>query len=253
MQPLVCATCCTYKRPRELGNAIACFLKQDYPRDSRNMMILDDAGQYPGMHGREIAPGVLMHSVDARFLTLGEKRNVSVRLSPPGTEVIFVWDDDDAYLPWHMSSGVRALQTTCETEGEWLGLSKPSRVLCQRSANGKLTEKTTNGLYHGGWSFTRKAFDLVGGYPHMQSGQDQGLSTRMRESQVPFVDPLAPDARVSYIYRWFAVPRAYHLSAMDKQRGYDQLAKRPAQRVDELIICQEQDWVRLVDQHNKRK
>ena len=45
------ALCCTYLRPGSLGQLIESFLRQDYPRESRELVILDDAGQYDNQEG----------------------------------------------------------------------------------------------------------------------------------------------------------------------------------------------------------
>ena len=45
------ALCCTYLRPAGLGQLIECFLRQDYPRELRELIILDDAGQYENQSG----------------------------------------------------------------------------------------------------------------------------------------------------------------------------------------------------------
>ena len=42
----IAAVCITYLRPRQLGWMIECFLRQDYPPQRRQLVILDDAGQY---------------------------------------------------------------------------------------------------------------------------------------------------------------------------------------------------------------
>jgi glycosyltransferase involved in cell wall biosynthesis len=101
--PLVSSLCCTYGRPHLLPHAVESFLRQDYP--CRELVILDDAGQYAeaiaGDRWRII-------SVSTRFPTLGEKRNALARLASPEAEVFAVWDDDDVYLPWHLSAAVRA-------------------------------------------------------------------------------------------------------------------------------------------------
>jgi len=45
----IAAVCPTYKRPHLLGRAIHCFLQQTHP--DRELVILDDAGQYPTQSG----------------------------------------------------------------------------------------------------------------------------------------------------------------------------------------------------------
>jgi glycosyltransferase involved in cell wall biosynthesis len=45
----IAVVCVTYNRPRQLGQMIRCFQRQDYAR--RELVILDDAGQYKPTEG----------------------------------------------------------------------------------------------------------------------------------------------------------------------------------------------------------
>jgi len=101
------AICCTYKRPKLLAEAVESFLRQDYPAAQRELIVLDDAGQY----GNQVGNGWRIVSSPVRFRTLGEKRNASAALVSPEVDAYCVWDDDDIYLPWHMSAAAVALAT----------------------------------------------------------------------------------------------------------------------------------------------
>ena len=59
----------------------------------------------------------------------------------------------------------------------------------------------------------------------MQSGQDQGLAARFKKAGVPRADPIELGFEPYFVYRW-RTSGSWHLSAMNKQRGYDELAKR---------------------------
>jgi glycosyltransferase involved in cell wall biosynthesis len=85
------AICCTYKRPAQLAESIECFLRQDYPIERRELVVLDDAGQYADQQGK----GWRLVSLGVRFRTLGEKRNASAALVSSDVEGYCVWDDDD--------------------------------------------------------------------------------------------------------------------------------------------------------------
>jgi hypothetical protein len=73
------ALCCTYQRPHLLGQLIESFRRQDYPLSMRELIILDDAGQYENQH----EDGWRLISVPSRFATLGEKRNACAALASP--------------------------------------------------------------------------------------------------------------------------------------------------------------------------
>ena len=57
------ALCCTYLRPDGLGQLIECFKRQNYPLDQRELVILDDAGQYENQSGE----GWRLVSIPSRF------------------------------------------------------------------------------------------------------------------------------------------------------------------------------------------
>lgn len=198
------ALCPTYGRPELLANAVACFLAQDYPADKRELIVLDDAGQYLALDVL-LPPGVKLMVTTSRFRTLGEKRNATAALAWDA-DAYCVWDDDDAYLPNHMSLAAEALSRA----SSGMGLVIPPRVLVEGSRGGQLVEKLTGGIYHGGWSFHRRLFEHVRGYPFIQSGQDQAFKALCVAAKCHVVQPLG--GGVSYVYRWGSWP---HVS----QRG----------------------------------
>ena len=109
--------------------------------------------------------------------------------------------------------------------------------------------RKTNGLFHGGWTYRRRAFADVRGYPFMQSGQDQALGSLLVDKQMPFVVPIG---RPTYMYRYGVIPGGYNLSAMNKAEGYDRLRDFIPARYDadgtsleEKTLVVSHDWVRL--------
>ncbi|GIW85740.1 MAG: hypothetical protein KatS3mg108_0064 [Isosphaeraceae bacterium] len=161
------ALCCTFHRPHLLGQLVESFLRQDYPRYLRELVILDDAGQYENQAGE----GWRLISLPARFRTLGEKRNACAALASPDAEGFLVADDDDVYLPHWFSTQAEALK-----RADW---SQPSLVLLAHGDG--LKEHDTGGLYHGGWALRREAFDRVRGYAALNNGEDQDLARRLND------------------------------------------------------------------------
>ncbi len=101
----IAVVCVTYNRPRQLGQMIRCFERQDYAQ--RELVILDDAGQYRPTEG----PGWRLVSLGANGSpALGEKRNAAARLVSSDAEALAVWDDDDLYMPWALRASVAALR-----------------------------------------------------------------------------------------------------------------------------------------------
>lgn len=223
------AICCTYKRPRLLAQAIESFQRQEYPLHLRELIVLDDAGQYEPQRG----PGWQIVSVRQRFRTLGEKRNASAALVSADVDAYCVWDDDDIYLPWHMTAAANALATADYTIPTALYVDKRQRL--ERKAN--------QYLFHGAWSFRRSVFERVSGYPWMQSGQDQGLLKRFKAAHLRRADPIQFEPRPSYVYRWFTA-HSQHLSALGGD-GYELLGQADAEAVKQLQPAWDRDWENL--------
>jgi len=221
------AICCTYKRPKLLEEAIECFLRQDYPAALREMIVLDDAGQYQN----QVGDGWRLVSSPVRFRTLGEKRNASAALVSSDVDAYCVWDDDDIYLPWHMSAAATALERS--------DFAIPGTVMIDKRTH--LERKMNDSLFHGAWSFRRTAFDQVNGYPFIQSGQDQALLKRLKSGKLRNADPLKFDTRPSYVYRWFTA-HSSHISALGSD-GYERLGVYEIELIEELKPRWDRDWV----------
>jgi hypothetical protein len=194
--PFVSCLCPTYRRPKLLENSIACFLAQDYPAERRELIVLDDAGELPNQNG----DGWQIISIARRFRSLPEKFNALAGLARG--ELLVVWEDDDIYLPHHISSHVAAM------EGHlW---SKPSKVLSDYT--GKIQEEDATGRFHASLAFTRQALEQVGGWPLTLRGDfDQQLIARLNGLGIP--GDLCAFSRPSYMFRWSSTG-AYHGQAL---------------------------------------
>ncbi len=216
----IAAVCVTYLRPRQLGRMIHCFLRQDYPAARRELVILDDAGQYANQSGE----GWRLVSVPKRFPTLGEKRNAAAALVGDDVEALAVWDDDDLYLPWALSASAAALR-----QADW---SRPSLVL-HPQPDGSLRQHRTGGLFHGGWAYRRELFRQAGGYPAIDNGEDQALARRMVRAGATQADPCALGFPPFYVYCWSG--DGWHLSGMGGD-GYRRLGAVRAEKARLRIV-----------------
>jgi glycosyltransferase involved in cell wall biosynthesis len=181
----ITACCCTYCRPETLAEMLWCFERQDYA--DRELMILDDAGQYHNQEGDRWR----LVSSRARYPTLGEKRNASIRLSSDA-EFIAIWDDDDLYLPWALSAVADALSRS--------DFCRPSLVLQPTADNLALEVTPGDGFYHGSWGFRRSAWESADGYPAMDNGEDKVLAERL-QGFARECNPIALGYKPYYVYR----------------------------------------------------
>lgn len=233
----IAALCPTYLRPELLGRAIRCFELQDYPTDQRELIVLDDAGQYDNQSG----PGWQLVSIPRRFRTLGQKRNALVGLASGDVEA-FAWlDDDDVYLPWWLSAIAAALRG-----GPW---ARPSQVLLRHG--GRLERYETfsrrhpdRPAYHGGWSFRRETFEAVGGYRPTSNGEDRELARRVAERFGRSVDTICPEFPDPF-YIFSSESGTWHLSHLGPgNTGYRKLAAQP-EKVRQLRIGLPQDYAAM--------
>jgi glycosyltransferase involved in cell wall biosynthesis len=98
--PAVSCFCLTYGRPRLLEEAIHSFLQQDYAGPKEMIVLNDYADQILAFDHLEVQ----VINLSRRFRTLGEKLNAAVALA--SHDLLFVWDDDDVYLPHRLSFSV---------------------------------------------------------------------------------------------------------------------------------------------------
>jgi len=100
-EPAVTAICPTYGRAGLLDEAVSSFLAQDYP--NARMLVLNDAPEPISSPW----PNVEVLNVPKPINTLGRK--LQMLLEHVDTPLVSRWDDDDLYLPWHLSEAVGQL------------------------------------------------------------------------------------------------------------------------------------------------
>jgi len=211
--PRVACLCPTYRRPPWLlANAIACFERQDYPADRRRLFLLDDAGELEPVSGANWS----IATTRARYPTLPAKYNAlvdlvdSARATPElwEAEILVVWEDDDIYLPWHISTIVGALYAPVPPRYKhgraW---AHPSRVWSLYG--GHLHQEPASGRFHAALAMRRETLVRVGGWPDTpQADFDQQLLARLRRECGPPADRCEA-APPSYVFRW-ASTASYH-------------------------------------------
>jgi len=217
------AICCTYKRPQQLARLIGCFLAQDHP--DRELVILDDAGQYDTQEG----DGWRLVSIPERYPTLGDKRNAAMGLVSRDVDALAVWDDDDCYLPWALSACAAGLERQ-----PWV---RPSQILIAQDGALQRFQTFRPGrpdrkLFHAAWAFGRDCFRKIGGYAPIGSGEDQHLMTRLVMAGVCDCDPIDLGHEPYAVISWDHVPKgaAPKLSWMDAG-AWGVLGRLPAPHV----------------------
>ena len=205
----IAAVTITFNRPWLLGRMIRCFEKQTLPLEQRELVILDDAGQYPKQPCGE---GWRVISQTNRYPDIGPKRNAAVQLISDDVDAIAVWDDDDFYLPTAMEACVNALE-----KSPW---SQARQVLEWQDAGWKRVQtyhrRTPDSCaYHGAWSFRLDAFRQAGGYPE-NGNEDNPLARNLLRLFGPSADTICnkfPDP-------WYVYSRDRKTGMADQQSTY---------------------------------
>jgi hypothetical protein len=116
----VSCVCCTYGRFGFVRRSLACWLNQDYAdaelivfNTAEEPLVLDDA-----LHARGVR--LINQSRDTvdglPYASLGAVRRDA--LAHAHGDVYVCWDDDDLYLPWHLSQGMAHLERC--GRGAWM-------------------------------------------------------------------------------------------------------------------------------------
>lgn len=199
--PPVSCICPTYGRVELLEEAIESFLRQDYP-GQKELIVLNDYAEQTLIFDH---PEVRVINLPTRFQSVGEKYKAAAALA--SHDLIFVWHDDDIYLPHRLSYTVA--QLTPET-----GFFKAEQGWLWNA--GVLTPSTAQ-LLHGGSCWRRSLFNQVQGYPHIDQGYDRGFEALCR-ADAPAALTIAPikPAEHYYIYRQ-AGTGSYHLRTQGKE------------------------------------
>lgn len=221
--PIVSCLCPTYLRSRLLENVITCFEAQDYPADRRELIVLDDSGQIDPQTG----PSWEVVTIDRRFRSLPEKFNAIAGMARG--DVLVVWEDDDVYLPQHISAHVKAIQKYPT------GFSKPMLVLS--TYTGKPMVEDAAGRFHASIAFTRELFDKVGGWPLTKRGDfDQQFMATLATTARGIADP--SDFKLTYCFRWGST-NAYHGQAFMRsgqdEEWYDRIPQ-PEIKEDGVLL-----------------
>lgn len=112
--PFISILCPTYGRTGVLAELVECYRRQDYAGRSELVILNDRWSQ----HLVCTVPGVRVYNQDQRASSLGAKRTMLLHLA--AGEAVQWWDDDDIYLPHHLSASAAkwALGEALTPEGQ---------------------------------------------------------------------------------------------------------------------------------------
>ncbi len=222
-QPFIVALTATYGRPKLLANTIACFLAQDYPEDRRRLLALDDLGQY-----RAVAKGPWhLLSSDLRSASMPEKYDLMWAMARerwPQLDAVAIWDDDDIYLPDHLSTHAKYLQS-------W-GWSYPQEIMV--SDGQRLTVEPVNGNHWASCAFSAEYLRKTDGWPKTKRA---AWDHAVLDSMARIGRPGRP-AKRTFIFRWGSTGGPHlqwYIKGPDDETAYSQMQPHDANPVAELV------------------
>ena len=217
--PAVTCLCPTHGRFERLRDAVACFLLQDYP-GRKELHILSDAA-VPLIVCPNLSIAADQYLVDAhvRVINVPPRRNLGQKrqalLETASTDLVGHWDDDDLYLPWHLSMLVsRLMERPWRWEMDGSGsapMPTGTGASCVKPRAGwwglgprdalQEVKGPCHNTFEGQMLFEREAALMLDGYPPRHSGQAKVLLDAFHDAdELHTWDPADED--ISYVYRW---------------------------------------------------
>lgn len=132
MFPKISCICPTRGRFETLRESVSFFLLQDYP--NKELIIFNN-------HPEPIIPHPKLSKHNIKVVNAGDYKGISMQKVyadclkhiSDDSEYISVWDDDDMYLPWHLSDNLDKLMKSDKSAirpffGYWQDVNNPSKV-----------------------------------------------------------------------------------------------------------------------------
>ena len=191
--PFISCKCITYGRVSTLEESVESFLKQDYPADKCELIIVND---YPLQTLVYDHPQIKIVNLVKTFETIGEKENYATELCQG--DIICQWDDDDVALPNHLQNVAKYMTDNVNI------LHWETGVLCHITGIEQVGWIGNSGIV-----FRKSAWKAIGGHPLENAGYDMTFIERINAyGGRLFAKP--PKEEASWFYMWGG--RGYHMS-----------------------------------------
>ena len=220
--PFISCKCVTYGRVDLLEESIESFIKQEYPTERCELIIVNDYPKQNLIYNE--ASNITIVNLDETFELLGDKEQYATELCQGN--IICQWDDDDIALPNHLQNVSKHFTDKINilhwengiyynepdiTNIEWLGNS--------------------------GIVFRKTAWEAIGGHPRENAGYDMTFIERLfAYNPEGRLFALPPREEASWIYRW-SMPSAYlyHQSGLGHDvEGRPNIIQRHSTHIEEL-------------------
>ena len=189
-EPRVACLTCTYGRFTKMRNCLAFFLAQDYP--TKHLFILNN---HP-VPLRCDLPEVTVFNEPSD--EPGFPRNRLLAKVGPEFDFVHTWDDDDAWLPWHLSQAVRQINVSPRLPKVFLDMAwKPARSWIHYERTGEYKLNSNN--YEASMIVRRGYMQRIA-YATASGNEHRPLLDALKAGKELGVTEVG--ARASYIYTW---------------------------------------------------
>jgi glycosyltransferase involved in cell wall biosynthesis len=208
--PFVSCLCPTYGRPECVEEAIESFLRQDY-RGAKELIVVNDLADQTLVCDH---PDVRVINSKERITPLGGKFNAVAAMARG--DVLFVWEDDDIYLPHRISYSIDRMRAGIwHTPIAWYEKDLGEVIPAQN-------------LFHANLAIERSVFWSVGGYEESDwPGIDTRLFTALTRAYGS-VHTMITHHEAYYVYR-FGTSGRCHASTWINEGDTSARAERIAQ------------------------
>lgn len=210
----------TYRRPRLVANALACFLAQTH--DDKRLLIADDSGELAPQQGEdwEVVQLPRQPSLPAKYNLMAR-----IALEKWNPDAFAVFEDDDVYFAYYITNHAAALTLSP------YGWSHCSWAWTDGSGGGPSgalrPEPTGHARLHGGLAISRALFNRIGGWPNTRRMDfDLQMLARLRSISPPN-DPcqFGPS---QYYFRWASTAHPHSQAYCTGPSDEDWLTKAQA-------------------------
>jgi len=225
----IACLCPTYGRPELLASSIAQFHAQTHPE--KRLFILDDGGQYKSFYSRFTDVTVDLLSLKDRFRSLPSKYETLTQMAADWKpDAVAMWDDDDIYLPHHLSS----IAARLSGEYQWT-----APVVVWSTYPGKPVIEDAVGRFWASSAIKWQAFLDVGGVPMtLRADFDQMFLGNCQKKYGPAVSLASSPEDATFVFRWAdtLAPHAQHfLRSPDDTTWYDRMRQSNLPYVGDIV------------------
>lgn len=197
--PSVTCLCTTGGRFGLICEAIHQFLSQDY--SNKKLLIFNNGEQDLHLDSALLKKGVSLVNAGSNFSTWGKVLNTAIKLVD--TEYVAHWDDDDIYLPAHLSKSINILEET----GSYCSRARSCWTAVQPRPDDLTVEKQANVL-EATWVMRTDFAKQVGYNNNINVGPALGIMEKANElNKSIYLD------EITFIYRWGSISQSMHMSA----------------------------------------